>query len=304
MKRRKLFVLTVFLSVVLLWKPALSRRAATPLSIELSTLQDVVPSRSPVKVKAEVTNTSSRSLWFTQTGLASEIEVRNSTGTLLQTTEKYRESLRKPHLRLFSTEVAPGETRKWVFVLSDMYDLSEQGQYSMQIRWPGGGEYEYPQVLSNIISVKITPATAAAPENLTAPEASFSLEIDTEQDVVRSGSTIHIGIYAKNLTDHDLDLDNDLNLFSIDVQDQSQIEPPLTEAGNELQREHGQGSRNRVHLKPGEVVGLGTLSLGQFYDFKQPGEYTLQIARMDEKSKTLVKSNTMTITVKPRSKAK
>src|SRR5689334_24046196 len=111
MKHRKLFALTVVLSVALLWKPALSRRAATPLSIALSALQDVVPSGSPVKVKAEVTNTSSLSLWFTQTGLASEVEVRNSTGTLLQTTEKYRESLRKPHLRLFATEVAPGETR-------------------------------------------------------------------------------------------------------------------------------------------------------------------------------------------------
>jgi hypothetical protein len=302
MRPRKILKLFVFLSVAFHWKPALSQGAGTGLSIEISTFQDVVPSGFPVKVKAEVTNTSSRAIRCSEAGLEFEIEVRDTAGTLLQTTEKYRESLRKPALRRLTIEVAPGETRKWVFVLSDMYDLSNLGQYSVQIRWPGGGEYVYSPAVSNIISVKIATATTAAPQNLAGPKASFSLEIDAPQDVLKSDSPINIVILATNATDHVLDLDNSPNLYSIEVRDQSQMEPAVAEAGKLLQRLHGKGSGNQLRLKPGEVVGLGTLQISDLYDFRQPGEYTIQIARIDEETRTLVKSNTVSVTLKPRSK--
>ena len=301
-KSRTILKLFVLLTVAVYWKPALSKDVRAAVQIEISALQDVVPSGSPVKVKAEITNLTSRAIKFARETLASEIEVRDRTGTLLQTTEKYRQSLSEDSLRRNAVEVPAGETMKWVFDLSKMYDLSTTGRYSVQIRWPGGSEFVYPPAVSNIIIVKITPPTTAAAEPPAGPTASFSLEIDAPQDVVKSGSPMDIDIFATNATDHDLNLDNSLELYSIDVRDQSQKEPPITEAGKLLQRLHGKGSGNYVPVKAGKVTGMGVLPISQLYDFGQPGEYTVQIARIDEATKTLVKSNTATITVKPKSK--
>lgn len=292
---RRMASVFAVLAVAFFPRPGLSQNTVALFSIEASVDQDVVPSGSLVKLKAEITNNSAGTIAFSEDGVGLAVEVRDSTGNLLPWTEKYQRVRRTPHLRRISIEVAPGETRKWMFLLSDMYDLSKPGQYAAQIVWSGHGTY--PDVRSNTVQFTISSAMS---QNVETPTTSFTLEIDTSQDVVKSGSPINFGIYATNVTDHDLDLDNDPNLYSIEVRDQSQIEPPVTEAGKELQREHGKGSRNHVHLKPGEVVGLGAMSISDLYDFKQPGEYSIQIARMDEKTKTLVKSNTMTITVKPK----
>jgi hypothetical protein len=102
-----------------------------------------------------------------------------------------------------------------------------------------------------------------------------------------------------NLTNHDLHLDNALTLESIDLVDSRKIVPPLTEAGKRNQQFHGSGGNQHVHLAPGETTGMGMSPLGQLYDLSQPGEYTVQVSRVDEETKTLVKSNTITITVKP-----
>jgi hypothetical protein len=299
MKLHKALALTVVLSVAFLWKPAQSRGARKLFSIEASVAQDVVHSGSPVKLKAEITNNSTGTTSFSEDGVELAVEVRDSTGNVMPWTEKYRQARRAPSLRRISIELAPEETRKWMFMLSDMYDLSKPGQYSAQIGW--NGHVTYPDIRSNTVQFTISSAVS---QSVATPTTSFTLEIDALQDVVKSGSRIRVDIFATNVTDHDLDLDNDLNLYSIEVRDQSQTEPPLTEAGKKLQREHGQGSRNHVHLKPGKVVGLGIVWISDLYDFRKPGEYSIQIARMDEETKTLVKSNTMIITVKPGSKRK
>jgi len=289
-------IVSMFAVVAVAFFPRLgvAQDTTARFSIEASVAQNVVPSGSPVKLKVEITNNSAETAGFAEDGMGLAVEVRDSTGNLLPWTEKYKRTLRAPSFRRISIKLAPGETRKWMFLLNDMYDLSRPGQYSAQIGWSGHGTY--PDVRSNTVQFTISSAMS---QNVEVPTTSFTLEIDTSKDVVKSGSPINFRIFATNVTDQDLDLDNDPNLYSIEVRDQSQIEPPVTEAGKELQREHGKGSRNHVHLKAGEVVGLGAMSISDLYDFKQPGEYSIQIGRMDEKTKTLVKSNTMTITVKP-----
>jgi hypothetical protein len=102
-----------------------------------------------------------------------------------------------------------------------------------------------------------------------------------------------------NLTNHDLHLDNALTLESIDLVDSRKIVPPLTEAGKRNQQFHGSGGNQRLHLTPGQTAGMGVLPLGQLYDLRRPGKYTIQVSRVDEETKTLVKSNTINITVKP-----
>jgi hypothetical protein len=300
MKPRTILALTVVLLVVFPWKPALSRGPRKALfSIEASVAQDVVPSGSPVKLKAEVTNNSAREIEVWVGSLAYAIQLRDNAGNLMQTTEKYRQEQRKPHLRLVATRVGPGETQKFVFDLSEMYDLSKLGEYSAQIRWDG--HQTYSDVPSNTVRFSVTSAIAQRVET---PTTSFTLEIDALQDVVRLGSKITVDIFATNVTAHELALDNSWNMYSIEVRDQSQMEPAMTEAGKELRRHYGEGLTSPVRLNPGQLQGLGAVDISDLYDFRKPGEYSIQIARMDEETKTFVKSNTINLTVKLRSKRK
>jgi hypothetical protein len=54
-----------------------------------------------------------------------------------------------------------------------------------------------------------------------------------------------------------------------------------------------------VLLQPGKEAGLGLLPLSDFYDMASPGEYIVQLSRADEKTNTVVKSNTIRITITP-----
>jgi hypothetical protein len=39
--------------------------------------------------------------------------------------------------------------------------------------------------------------------------------------------------------------------------------------------------------------------VNDLYDLRQPGQYTIQVRRWDDETKTWVKSNTITVTVTP-----
>jgi hypothetical protein len=41
------------------------------------------------------------------------------------------------------------------------------------------------------------------------------------------------------------------------------------------------------------------LNMLEFYDIHEPGTYTIQVAHLDPESNTVVKSNTITVTVTP-----
>jgi hypothetical protein len=41
------------------------------------------------------------------------------------------------------------------------------------------------------------------------------------------------------------------------------------------------------------------IALNDFYDLSAPGQYTIQVRRWDDETKTWVKSNTLTVTVSP-----
>ena len=53
-----------------------------------------------------------------------------------------------------------------------------------------------------------------------------------------------------------------------------------------------------AHVKPGATFE-DHVDLTSIYDLSQPGKYTVQVQRTDAVSKTLVKSNTVTVTVTP-----
>jgi hypothetical protein len=41
------------------------------------------------------------------------------------------------------------------------------------------------------------------------------------------------------------------------------------------------------------------ISVSDLYDLSKPGQYTIQVRRWDDETKTWVKSNTLTVTVTP-----
>jgi hypothetical protein len=58
----------------------------------------------------------------------------------------------------------------------------------------------------------------------------------------------------------------------------------------------GEGSGGRVNPQPGEAKE-SWFDLNKLYAPLAPGKYTIQVQRTDEESKTVVKSNVITVTV-------
>ena len=53
-----------------------------------------------------------------------------------------------------------------------------------------------------------------------------------------------------------------------------------------------------MRLLPGESW-RDLILMKNLYDLSQPGQYTIQVRRWDDETKTWVKSNTLTVTVTP-----
>lgn len=276
-----------------------TQQAAPGFSIEISAAQDAIPAGAKLKVKAEVTNTSSQVVIG---GDGSEIrwEVRGPNNTILPLKESYRQQrIQEIGTRMLPPTViniAPGQTLKWDTVISDMYDFSLPGQY--QIRAQRRSVDDSAVVTSNAITVTVSSA-AQAQQSVELPTTTFSLDIDANPDVIKLGSRFGIVVHATNTAQHDIDLDNSTTSDSIEILDSNGVAPPLTDAGRLLKKLSGKKGDHSIHLKPGEEKGMGAILLSDLYNMTQPGRYTVQIFRTDEETKTLVKSNVITITVNP-----
>lgn len=275
-----------------------SQDAVPPFSIAISAFQDVAPAGAKLKVKAEVTNMSRQVL---TAGDGSEIhwEVRASNGNLVPLRESFKEERKRDATRFLPPtviKIVPGETNKWEFVISDMYELSQPGQYTMraQLRGIDGSSAV---ATSNEVALTITPPEAQQARELS--HASFSLEIDAYQDIVKAGAPVNIRIQASNTAEHDIDFDNALTKYSWDVLDSQGSVPALTAAGQRLQGLFGKNGDHHIRLRPGETKGVAGVFLQDLYDLKRPEQYTIQVRRIDDETKTVVKSNVITITVKP-----
>lgn len=51
-------------------------------------------------------------------------------------------------------------------------------------------------------------------------------------------------------------------------------------------------------MKPGETM-TDRVNVSKVYDLTQPGRYTIQFQRLDPETKTFVKSNEITVTLRP-----
>ena len=95
--------------------------------------------------------------------------------------------------------------------------------------------------------------------------------------------------------------------YTVDVRDRSGNPPPESKYSKAIKGKDT-GRPAMVFVNSGELLAFDRkpgdtftrdLDVSGLYDLSQPGNYTVQVSRFDDESKTWVKSNTVTITIVP-----
>jgi hypothetical protein len=135
----------------------------------------------------------------------------------------------------------------------------------------------------------------------------ISVSISAVQDVVKAGSAVMVNIVLTNTSDHKIGFPwirgSGGRNFQLNVRD-SQGDPaqsaPRTWVGKD-RRHHVRflgGSAVVVYLEPGQAK-KDEFDACDFYILTWPDKYTIQVQRVDDESKSVVKSNTVTVTIEP-----
>jgi hypothetical protein len=142
--------------------------------------------------------------------------------------------------------------------------------------------------------------------------ASISITIATDQNNVQTGSEIKVAILLKNVSHNEIGIAKLLggnrgdSFCALKVRDHNGNVPPKTELLREFE-EHGtvngqialpMGSVFEQTVKPSESIKDWTV-VSNIYDLTKPDRYRIQCQGFDEESKTVAKSNTITVTVTP-----
>jgi hypothetical protein len=145
-------------------------------------------------------------------------------------------------------------------------------------------------------------ACAAMPVLGQAAKNSFSLTISTPSDSVKTGDQVRLDITITNTSDQDIQvvITHPEIFYDIDVHHNGDSARE-TDYGHRVHNRHTIpfGTVSPVvsgPLKPGDKVQEHYV-LNDLYDFSDVGKYTVQVQQKDPKTKTFIKSNTITVTV-------
>lgn len=146
------------------------------------------------------------------------------------------------------------------------------------------------------------------------PQQPFTIAISTAQNVFKSGSEIALQLVLTNTSRDSIQIGQAIDgtspivagrLVEVYVHDEKSDPAPETKYQRALRGEgppsdlpvtSGIGSS----LSPGKNSGKGlVIILNKFYDLREPGKYKIELQWADPTSKTIVKSNTTTVTVTP-----
>ncbi|MFB3915521.1 MAG: hypothetical protein ACE14M_02250 [Terriglobales bacterium] len=189
----------------------------------------------------------------------------------------------------------PNTTRELEIRADNTHEFSRPGKYfiQMQLRDPDRNTV----ITSNKVAVTIADAAqwATYVQHLQRP---FTLVISTPEETIKAGSQVRLDYVLTNGS-QELLIDNALTKYDIQVRDSQGNLAPLTLSGRELRRKMGQGGGPRITLQPGDDVRGPFAYIEKIYDLTRPGTYTIQVARFDDDSKVLVKSNTISVMVTP-----
>lgn len=133
-----------------------------PLSIAISTPQSALKVGSEVRIEVTLTNTSNRRVLIQERNPATDyqIDVRDERGTAVPETDFGRKLKEPPVIpmnsRNFGMYLRPNESTKENIALSDLYDLSHPGQYTIQVSRAVSNKPKDGVVKSNTITVTVT----------------------------------------------------------------------------------------------------------------------------------------------------
>ncbi len=153
----------------IMWAALFSTMCATPaqsqqrpLSIAISTPQSALKAGSEVRIEVTLTNTSNRRVLIQERNPATdyEIDVRDQRGTAVPETDLGRKLKEPPVIpmnsRNFEMYLRPNESAKENIALSDLYDMSHPGQYTIQVSRAVSNKPKDGVVKSNTITVTVT----------------------------------------------------------------------------------------------------------------------------------------------------
>ena len=141
-----------------------------------------------------------------------------------------------------------------------------------------------------------------------ATQSGLSLSLHAARNVVQAGSAVKVAFAATNLTDHDVQYSCWILIpCGLKVRDGNGNEPPDTKLHRRFWVEHSPnvaveeiltGTLGLGVLRPGEVKKY-SIDVDGWYDFIQPGTYTIQVVQTSENGETWLKSNAITLKVVP-----
>jgi hypothetical protein len=125
---------------------------------------------------------------------------------------------------------------------------------------------------------------------------SFTLSISSPSETWKSADHIRVHVTLKNLTNRQLRLSNSRSAWErgeIIVRDGSgNVVPPIQDPKMVKQ------SGSIMFVDPRESP-KESFNISRQFDLTRPGQYSLQIEKEDPTTKTVVKSNTLVLTITP-----
>jgi len=151
----------------------------------------------------------------------------------------------------------------------------------------------------------------AATEKSTSPAPTFSIEVAPPVGPIRLGVPLNVIVTVTNISDKDIYWVADFGKDTIYkafafllVKDGREVETTFfhrkitgrTRADDPLEVEHS--NLMPFPHPPGKMFTM-TIDLTRLYKITEPGLYTLDVSRIDDDSKTTVRSKTLTLKVVP-----
>lgn len=140
--------------------------------------------------------------------------------------------------------------------------------------------------------------------------ASFSVTITPEKPTVKVASPVWVVATVENKSNHDIpvyraisgDMDQGGWVYTVDVRHDKGVASSETRFYRIVQDRDPDVTMKRsggsTKVKPGETM-TDRVNVSKLYDLTQPGRYTIQFQRLDPETKTFVKSNEITVTLRP-----
>jgi hypothetical protein len=136
-------------------------------------------------------------------------------------------------------------------------------------------------------------------------DPAFAVRIRLEPDVVKAKSEIRVKTTVVNNSNGKISLERSPEdmaelEFQVDVRDNQGNPAHLTEYGRQVIKQEGiplvTHFAGYTVLHPGGTLKCDVV-ITRLYDLTQPGKYTIQVQRIEDALKMIVKSNTITVTV-------